>query len=117
MPSGSKCFRLDEFPLLGLFDAGLSTILPIMSGPIIQQQRPIVFMDINIGETPAGRIKFELFSDIVPKYVFITLDSSQLTIGWAGPQKTSDSYVQGSTGALLLSYQVIYWWTDLAIAG
>ncbi|KXN85513.1 Peptidyl-prolyl cis-trans isomerase H [Leucoagaricus sp. SymC.cos] len=30
-------------------------------------QRPIVFMDIQIGETPAGRMKFELFSDIVPK--------------------------------------------------
>ncbi|KIO26070.1 hypothetical protein M407DRAFT_243867 [Tulasnella calospora MUT 4182] len=29
--------------------------------------RPIVFMDIQIGETPAGRMKFELFSDIVPK--------------------------------------------------
>jgi len=24
-------------------------------------------MDINIGETPAGRLKMELFSDIVPK--------------------------------------------------
>ena len=31
--------------------------------------RPIVFMDVNIGETPAGRLKMELFSDIVPKYV------------------------------------------------
>ena len=30
--------------------------------------RPVVFMDINIGETPAGRLKMELFSDIVPKY-------------------------------------------------
>ncbi|KIP02825.1 hypothetical protein PHLGIDRAFT_20395 [Phlebiopsis gigantea 11061_1 CR5-6] len=29
--------------------------------------RPIVFMDINIGETPAGRLKMELFSDVVPK--------------------------------------------------
>ncbi|KAK7028539.1 cyclophilin-like domain-containing protein [Favolaschia claudopus] len=29
--------------------------------------RPIVFMDINIGETPAGRLKMELFNDIVPK--------------------------------------------------
>ncbi|PBK73078.1 hypothetical protein ARMGADRAFT_1005476 [Armillaria gallica] len=29
--------------------------------------RPVVFMDINIGETPAGRLKMELFSDIVPK--------------------------------------------------
>ena len=33
--------------------------------------RPIVFVDINIGETPAGRIKMELFSDIVPKSVTI----------------------------------------------
>lgn len=24
-------------------------------------------MDVNIGETPAGRLKMELFSDIVPK--------------------------------------------------
>lgn len=31
--------------------------------------RPIVFMDVNIGETPAGRLKMELFSDIVPKCV------------------------------------------------
>ncbi|KAI6105360.1 cyclophilin-like domain-containing protein [Pisolithus croceorrhizus] len=29
--------------------------------------RPVVFMDVHIGETPAGRIKMELFSDIVPK--------------------------------------------------
>ncbi|KAK2463304.1 hypothetical protein APHAL10511_004959 [Amanita phalloides] len=29
--------------------------------------RPIVFMDIQIGETPGGRLKMELFSDIVPK--------------------------------------------------
>ena len=29
--------------------------------------RPIVFFDIAVGNTPAGRIKFELFSDIVPK--------------------------------------------------
>ncbi|QRW21843.1 peptidyl-prolyl cis-trans isomerase, cyclophilin-type protein [Rhizoctonia solani] len=34
-----------------------------MSNP----SRPIVFMDINIGETPAGRLKMELFNDIVPK--------------------------------------------------
>jgi len=29
--------------------------------------RPIVFMDINIGETPIGRLKMELFNDICPK--------------------------------------------------
>ena len=31
--------------------------------------RPIVFFDISIGQTPAGRIKMELFDDIVPKCV------------------------------------------------
>jgi len=30
--------------------------------------RPVVFMDINIGENSAGRIKMELFSDITPMY-------------------------------------------------
>jgi peptidyl-prolyl isomerase H (cyclophilin H) len=29
--------------------------------------RPIVFFDVTIGDRPAGRIKMELFSDIVPK--------------------------------------------------
>lgn len=29
--------------------------------------RPHVFFDISIGASPAGRIEFELFSDIVPK--------------------------------------------------
>ncbi|XP_074599982.1 peptidyl-prolyl cis-trans isomerase H [Brevipalpus obovatus] len=28
---------------------------------------PVVFFDINIGTTEAGRIKFELFADVVPK--------------------------------------------------
>merc|ERR1719334_1399401 len=30
-------------------------------------KRPIVFMDITVGGTDIGRIKMELFSDIVPK--------------------------------------------------
>lgn len=29
--------------------------------------RPIVFFDISIGDTPVGRIKFELYNDVVPK--------------------------------------------------
>ena len=37
-------------------------------------------MDIKIGETPAGRVKMELFSDIVPKYViYIRLVRTTLT--------------------------------------
>lgn len=43
-------------------------------------QRPIVFMDIQIGETPAGRMKFELFSDIVPKYICNSLPHSASVI-------------------------------------
>jgi peptidyl-prolyl isomerase H (cyclophilin H) len=38
-----------------------------MSAPAEAPARPIVFFDITIGETPAGRIKMELFNDIVPK--------------------------------------------------
>ncbi|KAI0738228.1 cyclophilin-like domain-containing protein [Daedaleopsis nitida] len=41
--------------------------LPNMSSTSTSTTRPIVFMDINIGETPAGRMKMELFSDMVPK--------------------------------------------------
>lgn len=29
--------------------------------------RPIVFFDISIGNHPVGRIKMELFADIVPR--------------------------------------------------
>lgn len=31
------------------------------------QERPVVFFDISIGDVPVGRMKMELFSDIVPK--------------------------------------------------
>lgn len=29
--------------------------------------RPVVFFDISFGDAHVGRVKFELFSDIVPK--------------------------------------------------
>lgn len=42
--------------------------------------RPVVFFDVQIGETPAGRIKVELFSDVVPRCV-AAHSSSQLSEG------------------------------------
>jgi hypothetical protein len=43
--------------------------LPVMSkvNAPISSARPIVFFDVSIGNTPAGRLKMELFSDIVPR--------------------------------------------------
>ncbi|TFK95903.1 cyclophilin-like domain-containing protein [Pterulicium gracile] len=38
-----------------------------MSSAPATSARPVVFFDVNIGETPVGRIKMELYSDIVPK--------------------------------------------------
>jgi hypothetical protein len=62
--------------------------------------RPIVFMDINIGETPAGRLKMELFSDIVPKYDLLIVGRRRLiTLHISlGRQKTSGSYARENTG-------------------
>jgi hypothetical protein len=62
-------------------------------------QRPIVFMDINIGETPAGRLKMELFSDIVPKCVLCALSYIyHLRPFLPELQRISVSYAQESTG-------------------
>src|SRR5258708_1445766 len=65
-------------------------------------QRPIVFMDVNIGETPAGRLKMELFSDIVPKYVVIgpSCIHHQLTLPsfLSGLRRISVNCAQESTG-------------------
>lgn len=31
--------------------------------------RPLVFFDVSLGDAPLGRIKMELFSDVVPRCV------------------------------------------------
>jgi hypothetical protein len=52
-------------------DRPSSAFFHTLSTTMSSTQRPIVFMDVNIGETPAGRLKMELFSDVVPKFVFL----------------------------------------------
>lgn len=47
----------------------LASTLYTMSASTNTTTRPVVFMDVSIGETPAGRMKMELFSDIAPKSV------------------------------------------------
>lgn len=54
--------------------------------------RPVVFFDISFGDLYAGRVKFELFSDIVPKCALILTP---------GPQKTSVNCVPASTSMYL----------------
>ncbi|CAE7181784.1 unnamed protein product [Rhizoctonia solani] len=60
--------------------------------------RPIVFMDINIGETPAGRLKMELFSDIVPKCGSLTLYPLTAEGVITGLRRISDNYAQANIG-------------------
>eukprot|EP01134_Creolimax_fragrantissima_P004624 CFRG4624T1 len=40
---------------------------PKTSIPLTNNKNPVVFMDISIGGQDVGRMKFELFADIVPK--------------------------------------------------
>lgn len=81
------------------------TLLPPPStmGSNNDTARPVVFMDINIGETPAGRLKMELFSDIVPKYGLLTVSRRRLITSHISPgrQKTSDNCARENTGETL----------------
>lgn len=70
--------------------------------------RPVVFMDVKIGETPAGRIKMELFSDVVPKYALkAKRDVVQRAHGPTGLQKTFGSCALGNIGNHTLSIRAV----------
>lgn len=61
--------------------------------------RPVVFMDVSIGETPAGRMKMELFSDIVPKSDLFHLHIlSRCSFSQTGLLRTSDNYALENFG-------------------
>jgi len=47
---------------------------------------PLVFFDITLGGEPLGRIKFELFADVVPRQLKTSGNSAQEKpkITWAG---------------------------------
>ncbi|KAF3390294.1 Peptidyl-prolyl cis-trans isomerase D [Penicillium rolfsii] len=55
-----------------------------------ESQRPRVFFDIQIGDEKAGRVTFELFSDVVPKTAdnFRALCTGEKGIGTQGKPLT-----------------------------
>lgn len=62
-------------------------------------------MDVNIGETPAGRLKMELFSDIVPKFVahLRTFATSCFT---SLPYRTAENFRQLCTGEYRYNFPI-----------
>lgn len=55
-------------------------------------ENPVVFFDISIGGYPAGRVKMELFADVVPR-----VSHHSHIISLYRQQKTSGNYAQGSS--------------------
>jgi len=64
--------------------------------------RPIVFFDITFGDIPVGRIKMELFSDIVPRCA----TSSEWRL-MPEQRKISGNCAQASTGMWYLEARLI----------
>jgi peptidyl-prolyl isomerase D len=77
----------DEHPSINL----TSSFFPIQVkavSPTMASQRPRVFFDISIGNKPAGRVAFELYSDVVPKTAenFRALCTGEKGVGKAGKE-------------------------------
>ena len=68
-------------------------MLLIMSGEDVKGSNPIVFFDISIGGIDMGRMKMELFADVVPK---TTENFRQFCTG----EHRKDSVPQGYKGSI-----------------
>ncbi|EIE89933.1 peptidyl-prolyl cis-trans isomerase H [Rhizopus delemar RA 99-880] len=91
-----------------------------------QVERPVVFFDISIGDVPVGRMKMELFSDIVPRTAenfrqlctgeykvikdfmvqggdFIKGDGTGAMCIYGGDRFADENFIEKHTGAGLLS--------------
>lgn len=58
---------------------------PPMTEPVLRRSRrdvknPLVFFDIEMGSGRAGKIIFELFSDVVPKVMQLRLSDMHKTL-------------------------------------
>jgi peptidyl-prolyl isomerase H (cyclophilin H) len=65
--------------------------------------QPIVFFDISIGNNPAGRIKFELFSQIVPR---TAENFRQLCTGEFKKNQTPTGYKNSSFHRVIKDFMV-----------
>ena len=79
------------------FELGGNCGPPTAKSQMTTTMRPVVFMDVNIGETPAGRMKMELFSDIVPKCVQ-RQSLTELYHSLALDSRTAENFRQLCTG-------------------
>ncbi len=62
---------------------------------------PVVFFDISIGGLPAGRVKIELFADVVPKVRKLLFKSFNFRL-----QKISGNSAQESIASIINQWDI-----------